>query len=265
MEHYEVIIIGTGEIGRPLYELLSGVYKTLPVDKIHFPKNLDIKATCDNLHICIPGEVDGFQNVVLESIIKYGEPEFVFIHSTLLPGTTDKLNEDCCLKYNLKSYIINSPVHGKHQNNQMKKDMLKYRKYLGLPNAMNKSTERANKVIDHFERIGFADVKIVWGPKNTEWMKILSTTIFGLQIAFAQEVERICDQFNLNYDEVTDFFPIQQDTRGAIYPGFIGGHCVMPNIKIIKQLHDSELLDWIEWSNEEKTNRNDVELDERGR
>lgn len=259
MEQYEAIIVGTGEIGYPLYELLNGVYKTLPVDLIHFKENVNIDAKCDYLHVCIPGEIQNFVDVVIQLIKDYHEPEFVFIHSTVVPGTTDLLNERCCLEENLKSYIIHTPVHGKHQNNQMKKDMLRYPKYLGVPNVM--SNERAHKILDHFERVGFADVKIVWGPKTTEWSKVLATTVFGLQVAFAQEVERICDEFGLDYDEVTHFFPIQEDARGPIYPGFIGGHCVMPNVKIIKKIHNSELLDWMEWSNEEKRKRDGIDLD----
>ena len=47
MELYTNIIVGTGEIGMPLYELMNGVYKTLPVDLVHFKGNENIKTGCD--------------------------------------------------------------------------------------------------------------------------------------------------------------------------------------------------------------------------
>jgi len=257
MEHYENIIVGTGEIGMPLYELMSGVYKTLPLDLIHFKDNYKIEANCKFLHICIPGTIKDFDNVIIDFVNKYS-PVYVFIHSTLVPGTTRRLNEK------LKDFLIaHTPVHGKHHGNRMKSDMLMYPKYIGIPEDTKPYV--FEDIEEHFTKMGFREVRIVLNPDNTEWSKILATTAFGLQVSFAQEVERICDEFGLDYDEVTHFFPIQQDVRGAIYPGFIGGHCVMPNVKIIKGMHKSKMLDWMEWSNNRKKKRDSIKVDNRGR
>ena len=87
---------------------------------------------------------------------------------------------------------------------------------------------------------------------NTEWLKVLSTTYFGLIIAWHQEIERMCDAFGLDFDSVIDFFKYQEDITPPHYSGVIGGHCVLPNIKVIKDVWQSDLLDWIEKSNEEK-------------
>lgn len=251
MEKYDVICVGTGEIGRPLYELLNGVYKTLPVDPVHFKENMEVNAKCDYLHICIPSRPD-FTEIVINLIKNYHRPKFVFIHSTVTPGTTDSLNA-ASQGMNLNSWIIHAPVHGKHHNNQMKKDMLRYRKYLGIPNLIEE--DYVNEILEHFKRVGFADIKIVWGPQNTEWLKILSTTYFGLQIAWAQEVERICDKFGLSYEQVTDFFSIQEDIKPPHYPGKIGGHCVMPNIDIIGTVYDSLACEFIKKSDKLKSKR----------
>jgi UDP-N-acetyl-D-mannosaminuronate dehydrogenase len=248
MEWYTVCV-GTGEIGKPMYELLSGVYKTLPIDPAHYPENQGELVDCNFMHVCIPGELEYFDETVLDYIHQY-EPDVVFIHSTVVPGTTRRLND------RLKtSRIMFSPVHGKHRNNQMKKDMLRYPKYLGY--MKDTPTAFIDAAHDHLYGAGFADIRMTDKPENVEWSKVLSTTQFGLIVAWTQEVERICDEFNLDYDYVTDFFSIQEDSRGAMYPGFIGGHCVMPNIKIIKEIWQSYLLDWIEKSNEMKKWRED--------
>jgi len=257
MENYDNIIVGTGEIGMPLYELMAGVYKTLPIDLIHFKDNYEILANCKFLHICLPGTIKDFDDVVCK-YVRACNPLYVFIHSTLVPGTTRRLND----KLN-DVVITHTPVHGKHQFNRMKGDMLRYPKYIGVPE--NIPDLAIENIKDHFAKMGFSIIKVIKNTDTTEWSKILSTTVFGLQVAFAQEVERICDKFGLDYDEVTHFFPIQEDMRGPIYPGFIGGHCVMPNVKIIKSLHKSNLLNWIEWSNEKKRKRDDTKVDNRGR
>jgi UDP-N-acetyl-D-mannosaminuronate dehydrogenase len=98
--------------------------------------------------------------------------------------------------------------------------------------------------------------KILSSPEATELAKLAETTYFGLLIAWAQEVERYCDQLSLDYDEIASiyeeigFFPPVR-----YFPGVIGGHCVLPNIRILKQKFDSEILEAIEHSNREKIRR----------
>jgi hypothetical protein len=69
-------------------------------------------------------------------------------------------------------------------------------------------------------------------------------------------VERYADRIGENYDEIASFY----DEIGFFppvkyFPGVIGGHCVMPNIKLLKQLDDSEILRAIESSNDRKIGR----------
>ena len=243
---YHTVVVGTGEIGKPIYELASGVFRTLPIDPIHHPDNEDKIVLCDFMHICIPGEIENFNLIILDYIRQY-EPEFVFIHSTVVPGTCRFLQSKT------KSIIISSPVHGKHHNNQMKKDMLRYPKYVGIPEGS--FGHIGNAVYEHLTAMGFSDVRIIESTENTEWLKVLSTTYFGLIIAWHQEIERICDKFNLDFDIVTSFFKYQDDIKSPHYSGIIGGHCVLPNIKIIKSIWQSDLLNWIENSNEMKKYR----------
>ena len=188
MDKWYTVCIGTGEIGKTLYELLKGVYRVLPIDPIHYPDNQGKIVDCDFMHVCIPGELENFDKMILDYIHQY-EPDYVFIHSTVVPGTCRKIQQQT------KVPIISSPVHGKHKDNHMKKDMLRYPKHAGVPEGSLKYIEPA--VRQHLEAGGFIDVRIVEGTESVEWMKLLSTTYFGLLVAWHQEVERICDDLDL--------------------------------------------------------------------
>ena len=63
-------------------------------------------------------------------------------------------------------------------------------------------------------------------------------------------------RLEVDYAEVVSFYEeIRFLPRVTYFPGVIGGHCVMPNIEILRQLEDSPLLDAIRWSNDRKAAR----------
>ena len=113
----------------------------------------------------------------------------------------------------------------------------------------------------HFESLGIK-TEIMKSPIETELGKLFGTTYYGLCIAYHQEMERICKKFNADFKQaVTRFNETYNDgckivnpnvVRPVLYPGFIGGHCVMPNIGILKKDVKSDFLDTIEKSNELK-------------
>jgi UDP-N-acetyl-D-mannosaminuronate dehydrogenase len=139
-------------------------------------------------------------------------------------------------------------VRGKHV--RMLEELCKYTKFIGGTDA-----EAAQKAADHFHAAGLK-TKILSSPEATELAKLTETTYFGVLIAWAQEVERYCDRLGTNYDEIVaiydeiGFFPPVRYT-----PGIIGGHCVMPNIEILRKFDDSPLLEAIRSSNQLKIAR----------
>src|SRR5262249_53394254 len=125
-----------------------------------------------------------------------------------------------------------------------------YTKYVGAMNASG-----AQHAANHFAAAG-VKTRILSSPEATELAKLTETTYFGLLIAWAQEIERYCDQSGTSFDEVSSIYEeIKFFPRTKYFPGVIGGHCVMPNIKILSQFADSPLLDAIEASNHLKIAR----------
>ncbi len=249
---YDVSIIGFGEIGKPLGQLLAGRFSVYPMDPKVYPEYTGDQITCNFLHICIPGSLDNFNEIVLEYIEKF-EPKYTIIHSTVIPGTTRAI-EELVKKYSKEESqetckVVFSPVQGKHADNKMKREMLNYPKYLGAT-----SLEIAQTVKVHLGEIGF-DVLIMNNPEEAEWSKIVATSYFGLMISWAQEMERLCDKHELDYNCITHFFPLADDFTPPHIPGIIRGHCVIQNLDLWEKVGKSDFVDLIRKSNELKIDR----------
>jgi len=239
-----ILVIGLGEIGNALYQVIeeSAKYKLFKKDI----EDIEINEEIDIMHICIP-YIDNFVDIVVNYIEKYN-PNLIIINSTLRPNTTNEIHK------RTKKSIVHSPVRGKHPG--IREGLLLFTKFIGPIDK--KSGETAK---EHFESIGIK-TEIMNSPVETELGKLFSTTYYGLCIAFHQEMERICKKFNADFEQtVTRFNETYNDgckttnpniLRPVLYPGVIGGHCVIPNIEILKKDAKSDFIDAIEKSNELK-------------
>src|SRR6266487_3619598 len=226
-----VMIIGLGEVGKPLLEIMKSRYQTVGVD-INQPASI---FGCDVMHVCFPFQSEKFCRQVVEYIDQY-RPTLTVINSTVAPGTTRSIAVES------GTAVVHSPVRGKHV--RMQEEMLHYTKFIGALDP--RSGQRA---IEHFEGVGMK-TKLLASPEASEIAKLTEMTYFGLLIAWAQEVERYCMKLGANYDEVVSFYDeIKFFPPVKYFPGEIGGHCVMPNINILLQKSPSALLEAIVQSN----------------
>jgi UDP-N-acetyl-D-mannosaminuronate dehydrogenase len=233
----KVVVVGLGEVGKPLYELLSNHYDVIGVD-ISPVDSLD---PVDVMHVCYPFQIRDFIGET-ERYIELFKPAITVINSTVAIGTTRMIAE------RTGAAVANSPVRGKHA--RMLKELGIYAKFVG---AMDPETGR--RVAKHFESAGLK-TKVLSSPEATELAKLTETTYFGLLIAWAQEIERYCDQSGAKYDEIVSIYDeIAYLPSVKFLPGIIGGHCVMPNIEILAKYSQSELLDMIRSSNSMKIER----------
>ena len=123
---------------------------------------------------------------------------------------------------------MHSPVRGKHV--RMLEELTNYVKFVGAINPV-----AGQLAAEHFESIGMK-TKVLTTPEASELAKLTETTYFGLMIAWAQEIERYCDQSGADYDEIVSFYEeIKFFPQVKYTSGIIGGHCVMPNIEILRR------------------------------
>lgn len=236
-----IIVVGLGEVGKPLFELLSAQYNVVGVD---IAPPIEPITGISVLHICYPFEIKDFVGECVRYIDLF-KPELTIINSTVGVGTTRAVAE------RTGTPVVHSPVRGKHV--RMLEELRSYTKFVGAMDAA--TSEAASR---HFELAGLK-TRILSSPEASELAKLTETTYFGVMIAWAQEVERYCDQSGANYDEVTSFYDeIKFFPPVRYFSGVIGGHCVLPNIKILKKFTSSSILEAIELSNQNKIQRDAV-------
>lgn len=236
----ETLVVGLGEVGGAIAAILDRNETVLR----HDLEPLEIKASIGVMHLCIPFEAPlPFQSTALRYLERFN-PELTIIHSTVLPGTTRSIAEKSGLA------IAYSPVRGKHV--RMEDDLLHYAKFVAAPRP-----EDANTAVAHLERAGMKTRRIAT-VETLELAKLAETTYFGVCIAFAQELNRYAQQVGADYSEAIEFFDeVKFLPRERYYPGFIGGHCVMPNIQLLLKIAPSAFLEAIVDSNERRANELD--------
>lgn len=228
------LIVGLGEVGRPLYELLREAYLCYGKDLEAFTPPEPVTV----LHICYPYEVPDFVGTTVAYVREYG-PAITVVHSTVVPGTTRRIAEQ------VSTSVVYSPVRGKHR--QMKEDLLLYTKYVA-------STQEgiAERVARHLRGAGLR-THVFSSVEGLELAKLLETTYFGVLLAWVQEMERFCRTCGADYDEVVGLLREIDYLPPVIFqPGFVGGHCVIPNTYLLERVRPSAFLDLIRASNEEK-------------
>ena len=233
----KVVVVGLGEVGAPLLEVLGRHHDAVGVDV----SPVEDIFRADILHICYPFQISDFVGETARYIERF-KPELTIINSTVAVGTTRAVAE------RTGSAVANSPVRGKHV--KMLDDLFIYTKFVG---ALNRADgERAAR---HFESAGLK-TSILSSPEATELAKLSETTYFGLMIAWAQEVERYCDRSSVDYNEVVSIYDeIKFFPPVKYFPGVIGGHCVMQNIALLTRYQDSAILRAIQESNKMKVER----------
>jgi len=235
--HSKVGILGYGEVGKAIAKF----YKKPKVKDLKRDDGLE---GIEVFNICIPWS-ENFISIVTSEIKKI-KPRLVIIHSTVAPGTTKKIADKT------DAFVVHSPVRGVHPH--LYEGIRTFVKYIGADSK--KAGILAKK---HLESLGIK-TKVFYPSVTTEIGKLLSTTYYGLCIAWHGEMKRLFDKYNVDFEKaVTDFNKTYNEgykklgkpnvVRPVLYPPQktkgIGGHCVIPNVIILKKYFKSEVLDLI--------------------
>ena len=229
-EKMKSLIIGKGQIGSALYEILKRKHDVTIRDVEHITLH-DVQF----LHICYPDQTN-FVEITKDYIETY-RPWVTIIHSSVKVGTTDKIG----------SHVVYCPIRGRHPNLELEIPM--YQIFIAGRNGDN-----VEKVRQYLEP-SFQRIHVSYDPKSLELIKLLSNIHMGLEIAWRQEVTRLFDHFecdSLIYNRWEDSYnegyrctnqenlirPRMQDHK-------IGGHCIIPCTQILNEQFPSLAFEFI--------------------
>lgn len=182
------------------------------------------------LHVCTPGDADDFA----ASVAKYQRmvrPELTVVYSSTPVGTCKALG------------AVHSPIEGQHHTGDSILAAL-----VRLPRPSGADTDRQRDLMN-----------ALWYPvldfpssAATEFLKLRSTTLYGLQLAFARYTSDGLDQLGVDddawiaYDRwYNDVWVENPELRRPILTapdGPIGGHCVVPNAGLLDRFRTSPLV-----------------------
>ncbi len=230
------LVIGKGEVG---VGIGANIKKSGRKVIFHDPKKGIIakRQKIDVLNICFPYS-DQFVKIGKEYIAHF-KPKLIMIHSTVRVGTSRKIGD-----------VAYSFVRGKHPN--LAEQMVIYCRHIG---AVNKKTlDSASK---YLKLIGFKEIQKHKNPETVEFGKLYDTTYYGVVIAWVKTAKKMADFYGIEWEDIVK---IDQSYNSGVIktkqphfvrpvlrpmPGPIGGHCVVPNAKILKLDFEDSFLDVI--------------------
>jgi len=217
MNTNKTIIVGGGEIGKSLLSVLEKHYdcKIIDVEVDDNPEEYEI------MHVCFPYSDKFVEYVkVYQNLYK---PKYTVCHSSVPVGTSEKI---CA---------VSSPCMGIHPH--LGESFKTFIKFLGGKDA--------DKIADYFRRAG---IKVYLTDKSdsTEYMKIMSTTFYGIMIEFTKQVKQDCRDkdipfelftlWNMNYNDGYEKLGYPEYKKPLLTPimKIQGGHCTLQNSYLIE-------------------------------
>lgn len=223
------IIAGMGEVGMALLDvLLKKKQHVWGIDMKEYPPYPE---QVEVLHICY-GYSEGF-NKSVKAYQKRFKPKLTIVHASVPVGTCDKLG------------VVHSPVRGIHP--RLSKSIETFEKYFG-----GKQSAVASSI---FRKMG---IKTLGVPKAswTEALKLWDTTQYGFMIAIEKYIWNWCrlnnvpfsiiyQHANRTYNEGYVKMGRPDVVRPFLkhMPGPIGGHCIIPNAKLLNDKMGKVLIE----------------------
>lgn len=223
------LLAGYGEIGKAVKQVYGGVHHIEVLD----PQQglMGANGPYDLLLVAIPYS-DAFVTIVREyqSIFQVAA---TIVFSTVAIGTCSQLPN-----------TVHCPIEGRHPD---------------LAESIGASSRwigGVSRMAERFFTEARVPFRVLAKPEWTEWLKLRSTTTFGVFIEWARYSARVsesiempyclCNEWDDWYNHLyADHFEQTQYLRPRLYApeGKVGGHCVTPNARILTEQYPDPLVD----------------------
>ena len=220
------LVIGMGEIGKPVFNILSDCYEVSSYDQLA-NTSLREENSFDYVHICFghkDTEVEDFKGWVADYKRRFlKDGGILIIHATVAVGVCEELG------------AVHSPIVGQHP--YLEPYIRKAIKIFG--------GDGAQEVAELFRRAGLK-VLVYSKASESELAKLLLTENYRVNIEFCQRAKRLSDKLGLEFNNVYTLPAIlynqvykemghEEYLRPVLAPNMdkLGGHCVSQNEKLI--------------------------------
>jgi UDPglucose 6-dehydrogenase len=232
MKSNNIGIIGQGFVGTAIREGMQKDFNVETYDKFILEKSTcgSLREVCEKTEIvftCLPTpmrkngscDLSIIEEVVYE-IDSYNLGNIIVIKSTIPPGTTRRLNEEC-----KNTQIVFNPEF-LTEANFIEDFKNQNRIIIGGPRP-------ATTIVKNLFRKVFQATPIIKTGSNTaETVKYFTNCFLATKVSFANEFKQICDQVDVDYDKVVEYALYDQRIGKTHFsapgpdgrPGF-GGSC----------------------------------------
>ncbi len=236
MNKYKIGIVGVGMVGGALktYFEKKGI-KPFLYDKGKDLGSVEDVNKADVVFLCVPtpyNKTSGFDLSYVEESCNYlnNEGKILVIKSTVLPGTTEKLQE----KYPQHKFLFNPEflVESKAEETMEKPD----RQIMGYTKQSRNVAEEVMRMLPR------ASYQKVMPATEAEAVKYFGNTFLAMKVIFGNQMYDLCQKLGIDYDIVREagsadprIGPSHLDVFHARYRGY-GGKCLNKDIRATIQL-----------------------------
>jgi UDPglucose 6-dehydrogenase len=228
-------IIGLGIIGKTLFDWLKK--KKIDVkgyDKFKSIGSREELKDREVIFLCLPtpyNKKSGYDlSALIENIEFFKEPKIFIIHSTVLPGTTERFQK----KYKKHIFLFNSEFLSEATADQ---DFRKPDRQIIGYTSKKESKKIANEILKILPRSSF---ERIISATEAEMAKIANNVFNAMKVIYANQIYDLCRKLRINYDIVRECLAkskfIMTDSHLTVfhkgYRGF-GGKCLPKDLNAL--------------------------------
>ncbi len=239
-EKTKVGIVGVGMVGGALYDYFkkNNSLKIFLYDKGKELGSMEDVNQADFIFVCVPTpykkELGGFDlSYVKETCQNINDEKTIIIKSTVLPGTTEKLQKE----FPHHRFLFNPEFLVEACANETMEDP--DRQIVGYT---KKSEDLAENIMSLLPN---APYKKTMPATEAEMVKYFGNTFLSVKVIFGNQMNDVCSKLGINYDTVKDaaskdprIGPSHLDIMHGGYKGY-GGKCLPKDTRALIQLAEN--------------------------
>lgn len=250
MEKPTIGFIGQGYVGKNYADYFeSRGFKVVRYsNELSFSQNKELIKSCDTVFISVPTPTtpQGFDSSVVEEVLSLvGNGNVAVIKSTVIPGTTEKLQKEFPGIFVLHNPEFLSEKTAKHDVENPDCNVI------GIPVPDEIYKEKAKSVIDILPKAP----AIICSSREAEFIKYTHNVHGFIQIVYSNLLFDLADKLGLSWDVIKEFTgydkymtnryanPVHASGHTDKKGRGAGGHCFIKDFAAFRELHQKIVSD----------------------